>query len=145
MAILPLAHNAIALLMFPAFAALVAVRAAVSDHRLKTAAAGASVSISPASELRIGFGLTKIGEYLDHKVNLALSVDTTPLTGNADMFGIMKLAQNLENGRSGKMTMRRGHHTSSGLKAMGKAPDESPLPEESTEDAAEASADIEPA
>jgi cytosine/adenosine deaminase-related metal-dependent hydrolase len=64
------------------------------------AAAGASVSISPASELRIGFGLTKIGEYLDHKVNLALSVDTTPLTGNADMFGIMKLAQNLENGRS---------------------------------------------
>ena len=34
------------------------------------AAAGASVSVSPASELRIGFGLTKIGEYLDHKVNL---------------------------------------------------------------------------
>jgi cytosine/adenosine deaminase-related metal-dependent hydrolase len=64
------------------------------------AAAGASVSISPASEMRIGFGLPKIAEYLDHKVNLALSVDTTPLTGNADMFGIMKLAQNLENGRS---------------------------------------------
>ena len=64
------------------------------------AAAGASVSISPASEMRIGFGLPKVAEYLDHKVNLALSVDTTPLTGNADMFGIMKLAQNLENGRS---------------------------------------------
>jgi cytosine/adenosine deaminase-related metal-dependent hydrolase len=64
------------------------------------AAAGASVSISPASEMRIGFGLTKIADYLDHKVNLALSVDTTPLTGNADMFGIMKLVQNLENGRS---------------------------------------------
>jgi 5-methylthioadenosine/S-adenosylhomocysteine deaminase len=64
------------------------------------AAGGASVSISPASELRIGFGLSKIGEFLDHKVNLALSVDSTPLTGNADMFGIMKLAQNLENGRS---------------------------------------------
>ena len=64
------------------------------------AAAGASVSISPASEMRIGFGLPKIAEYLDHKVNLALSVDTTPLTGNADMFGIMKLVQNPENGRS---------------------------------------------
>ena len=64
------------------------------------AAAGASVSISPASEMRIGFGLPKIAEFLDRKVNLALSVDTTPLTGNADMFGIMKLAQNLENGRS---------------------------------------------
>jgi len=42
-AILPLAHNAIALLMFPAFAALVAVRSTVSDHRLKTAMAGVSV------------------------------------------------------------------------------------------------------
>ena len=42
-AMLPLAHNAIALLMFPAFAAIVAVRSAVSDNRLKTAAAGAGV------------------------------------------------------------------------------------------------------
>ena len=42
-AMLPLAHNAIALLMFPAFAAIVAVRSIVSDRRLKTAAAGASV------------------------------------------------------------------------------------------------------
>jgi hypothetical protein len=41
LAMLPLAHNAIALLMFPVFAAIVAVRSAVSDHRLKTAAAGA--------------------------------------------------------------------------------------------------------
>ena len=51
----------------------------------------------------------------------------------------------LEICRSGKMTMRRGHHTSSVLKAMGKAPDESPLPEDAIEDAAEESADIEPA
>src|SRR5262249_56631061 len=50
--------------------------------------------------MRNGFGLPKVAEFLDHKVNLALSVDTTPLTGNADMFGIMKLVQNLENGRS---------------------------------------------
>ncbi len=45
MAMLPLAHNAIALLMFPAFAALIAVRAAISDHRLKIAVAGASVLV----------------------------------------------------------------------------------------------------
>jgi 5-methylthioadenosine/S-adenosylhomocysteine deaminase len=88
------------------------------------AAAGASVSISPASELRIGFGLTKIGDYLDHKVNLALSVDSTPLTGNADMFGIMKLVQNLENGRSEnefKLPARRVLElaTIEGAKALG--------------------------
>ncbi|MGH7926131.1 MAG: hypothetical protein ACREQH_16230 [Candidatus Binatus sp.] len=45
MAMVPLAHNAVALLMFPAFAAIVAVRSAVSDHRLKTAVAGASVLV----------------------------------------------------------------------------------------------------
>lgn len=50
----------------------------------------------------------------------------------------------LEICRSGKMTMRRGHHTSSVLKAMGKGPDEKPLPEDDPEDAVE-SADIEPA
>ena len=44
-AMLPLAHNAIALLMLPAFAAIVAVRSAVSDQRLKTAAAGAGVLV----------------------------------------------------------------------------------------------------
>ena len=42
-AMLPLAHNAVALLMLPAFAAIVLVRSAVSDQRLKTAAAGVSV------------------------------------------------------------------------------------------------------
>jgi hypothetical protein len=42
MALVPLAHNAVALLMFPAFAAIVLVRAAISDRRLKVAAAGAA-------------------------------------------------------------------------------------------------------
>jgi cytosine/adenosine deaminase-related metal-dependent hydrolase len=64
------------------------------------AAAGAVVSVSPYSELRIGFGVTKIQEYLDNGVTLGLSVDTTPLTGNCDMFGVMKVIQNIENGRA---------------------------------------------
>ena len=44
-AMLPLAHNAVALLMFPVFAVFVAVRSIVSDRRLKTAVAGASVLV----------------------------------------------------------------------------------------------------
>jgi cytosine/adenosine deaminase-related metal-dependent hydrolase len=63
------------------------------------ASVGAVASVSPYSELRIGFGITKILEYLDNGVTLGLSVDTTPLTGNCDMFGIMKIVQNIENGR----------------------------------------------
>ena len=50
----------------------------------------------------------------------------------------------LEICRSGKMTMRRGHHTSSVLKAMGKGPDEKPLAEDESKPEIE-SADIEPA
>jgi hypothetical protein len=42
-ALLPLAHNAIALLMFPVFAAIIFARSAISGHRLKTAAVGATV------------------------------------------------------------------------------------------------------
>jgi acetolactate synthase-1/3 small subunit len=51
----------------------------------------------------------------------------------------------LEICRSGKMTMRRGHHTSGVLKAMGKGPDELPLPEDETDDVSQESANIEPA
>ena len=51
----------------------------------------------------------------------------------------------LEICRSGKMTMRRGHHTSSVLRAMGKGPDEKPLPEDEAESEIDEAADIEPA
>jgi cytosine/adenosine deaminase-related metal-dependent hydrolase len=72
-----------------------------SDDAIRAmAASGASVSLSPYSEMRIGFGLPKITEFLSAGVPLGLSVDTVELTGNADMFGIMKLLQNVENARS---------------------------------------------
>jgi len=40
------------------------------------------------------------GEYLAAGVPIGLSVDTTTLSGNADMFAIMKAIQNVENARS---------------------------------------------
>lgn len=64
------------------------------------AASGASLSLSPFSELRIGFGMPMTGEYLDAGVPIGLSVDTTTLSGNADMFAIMKAIQNVENARA---------------------------------------------
>jgi cytosine/adenosine deaminase-related metal-dependent hydrolase len=57
-----------------------------------------AVSLSPFSELRIGYGLTPTMKFLDAGVRTGLSVDTTALSGNADMFGIMKVVQNLANG-----------------------------------------------
>jgi 5-methylthioadenosine/S-adenosylhomocysteine deaminase len=73
-------------------------------------AAGASVSLSPTSELRIGFGLPQTANLLAAGIPVGLSVDTVELTGNADMFGIMKFIQNIENGKSEsefKLTARR--------------------------------------
>jgi cytosine/adenosine deaminase-related metal-dependent hydrolase len=66
------------------------------------AKAGASVSSSPYSELRIGFGMLQTGKFLAAGVPVGLSIDTVELTGNADMFAIMKIVQNLENGASEK-------------------------------------------
>ena len=69
------------------------------------------MSVSPYTELRIGFG------YADRRatsvaagIEVGLSVDTPTLSGNADMFAIMKAIQNIENGRATdefKMTARR--------------------------------------
>ena len=64
------------------------------------AASGASLSLSPYTEMRIGFGLPKTGEYLAAGVPIGLSVDTTTLSGNADMFAIMKMIQNVQNARA---------------------------------------------
>jgi cytosine/adenosine deaminase-related metal-dependent hydrolase len=63
------------------------------------AGSGASVSLSPFSEMRIGFGMPMTGEFLAAGVPVGLSVDTTALSGSADMFAIMKAILNVENAR----------------------------------------------
>jgi cytosine/adenosine deaminase-related metal-dependent hydrolase len=64
------------------------------------AASGASLSLSPYTEMRIGFGFPKTGEFLAAGVPVGLSIDTPALSGNADMFAIMKAIQNVENART---------------------------------------------
>ncbi|WP_162052603.1 amidohydrolase family protein [Pontibacter pamirensis] len=59
--------------------------------------AGAVVSLSPFSELRIGYGIPPIKELLDAGATIGLSADTTTLSGNADLFAVMKVFLNLAN------------------------------------------------
>jgi 5-methylthioadenosine/S-adenosylhomocysteine deaminase len=83
---------------------------ATKDEIEAMKAAGCAVSLSPYTELRIGFGLPQVGEFIAAGLPVGLSVDTVELSGNADMFGIMKLVQNIENGKSEnefKLTARR--------------------------------------
>jgi 5-methylthioadenosine/S-adenosylhomocysteine deaminase len=61
---------------------------------------------------------------LEADVNVGLSVDTPALSGNADMFAIMKAIQNIENGRAldeFKLTARRALElaTIDGARSMG--------------------------
>lgn len=86
--------------------------------------AGASISSSPGSELRIGYGLTKVAEFMDAGINVCVSVDTVPLTGSAHLFGILKLLRNAVNAKSfnefklsARKTLEMG--TINGARALG--------------------------
>ncbi len=60
-------------------------------------AAGSSISISPFSELRIGYGFPPINKFVQSGAIIGLSIDTTTLSGNADMFAVMKVFLNTAN------------------------------------------------
>ena len=64
------------------------------------AEAGVTVSVSPFTEILIGYGLPQTAELLAAGVTTGLSVDTTVLSGNADMFAIMKVTQGIANARA---------------------------------------------
>jgi 5-methylthioadenosine/S-adenosylhomocysteine deaminase len=64
------------------------------------AEAGATVSVSPFTEILIGYGLPQTAEFLAAGIPTGLSVDTTVLSGNADMFAIMKVTQGIANARA---------------------------------------------
>jgi cytosine/adenosine deaminase-related metal-dependent hydrolase len=88
------------------------------------AKAGSSVSFSPYTELRIGFGFPNASQYLDAGVPVGLSVDTTTLSGDANMFAIMKAVQNVDNAAANnefKLTARRALEmgTILGAKSLG--------------------------
>ena len=64
------------------------------------AEAGVTVSVSPFTEILIGYGLPQTAEFLAAGIATGLSVDTTVLSGNADMFAIMKVTQGIANARA---------------------------------------------
>jgi cytosine/adenosine deaminase-related metal-dependent hydrolase len=74
------------------------------------AKSGAVISVSPGSELRIGYGFTKVSEFLNAGIPLGVSIDTTALAGNANLFDSLKLIRSIENAKAHdefKMTARR--------------------------------------
>jgi 5-methylthioadenosine/S-adenosylhomocysteine deaminase len=70
------------------------------QERATVVETGASVSISPWSELLIGYGVTPVQEMEDSGMLLSLSVDTLPLTGTADLWSVVRLTTGLLRGQA---------------------------------------------
>ncbi len=62
------------------------------------AKAGCTVSFSPYTEMRTGFGFPDSRAFWKAGIPVGLSVDTTTLSGSANMFEIMKGIVNMANG-----------------------------------------------
>jgi 5-methylthioadenosine/S-adenosylhomocysteine deaminase len=85
---------------------------------------GCAVSVSPGSELRIGFGFPQTSELLARGIPLGISVDTEALVGSSSLFAVLKLARMVENAKAGsefKMSARRALElgTIEGARSMG--------------------------
>jgi cytosine/adenosine deaminase-related metal-dependent hydrolase len=79
---------------------LVHALSATSAELKMAADAGAVMSVSPKTEMRIGYGLPRLGDVLDAKITTGISVDTLVLAGKANFFELLDMARNLEKGRS---------------------------------------------
>lgn len=66
----------------------------------QAARAGASVCLTPVTELRVGYGVTQLQDFIDSGVRLSFGVDSNALAGSADMFQVMRLFRLIECGRS---------------------------------------------
>lgn len=103
---------------------LIHMLAATPAEMKMVAAGGSPISVSPGSELRIGYGGTKASAFMDAGIVVGVSIDTVPLTGNANLFGVLKLLRNAENAKSFdefKLTARRALEmaTIQGARALG--------------------------
>ena len=72
--------------------------ASAPDIRL-AAESGASVALTPLTELRVGYGITQLNDYLEGGMRVGLGIDSSSLAGHASLFQVMKLFQLIECGR----------------------------------------------
>ena len=78
-----------------------ATHASANDFALLREA-GSPLSISPWTELEVGYGLPPLQEMVASNVAIGLSVDNAMLAGQADLFSVMRLAIDLAAGQGEK-------------------------------------------
>jgi 5-methylthioadenosine/S-adenosylhomocysteine deaminase len=83
---------------------------ATADEIAMIKEAGASISLATPSDMRIGFGLPPVSEFLAAAIPCGVSVDTSALIGNSSLFGVLRDVRDAENARTlseFKLTARR--------------------------------------
>lgn len=95
-----------------------------ADDIRAIAQGGASVCLTPLTEMRVGYGLAPAAALHDAKVRTSLGIDTLVLSGNANPFMVMQTTLNLATGMTGNeqaMSARDVLHwaTQGGAEAMG--------------------------
>ena len=83
---------------------------ATPDELKMVKEAGATISIATTSDLRIGFGLPPVSDFLAAGIACGISVDTSALIGSSSLFGVMRNVRDAENARTlneFKLTARR--------------------------------------
>jgi 5-methylthioadenosine/S-adenosylhomocysteine deaminase len=83
---------------------------ATTDELKMVKDAGATISIATTSDLRIGFGLPPVSDFLAAGIACGISVDTSALIGSSSLFGVMRNVRDAENARTlneFKLTARR--------------------------------------
>lgn len=71
----------------------------LSDEDLRAVAgSGASLCLTPLTELRVGYGLAPLPRLLAAKVPLSLGIDTLTLAGNANPYQVMQATLGLATG-----------------------------------------------
>lgn len=73
---------------------------ATPDEMKMLADTGTALSLSPGSELRIGYGLASMTELIAAGISIGISLDTAALTGNANLFNVLKLLRDAENAKT---------------------------------------------
>lgn len=73
-----------------------------SDDIKSIAQSGASVCLTPLTEMRVGYGLAPVAALHEARIPVSLGIDTLVLSGNASPFGVMQTTLNLATGMSGK-------------------------------------------
>ncbi|GGZ46796.1 amidohydrolase family protein [Mesonia mobilis] len=74
---------------------------AITDEEITAVKnSGASITMTPYSEMRIGFGFPQVNRLVNQDIRLGVGVDSTALSGSSNLLNTLKLLENVANAQA---------------------------------------------